>query len=238
MTDETILHDWGEKWPFPDPRKYAQENDEPVWVRGYELDENTIWWAYYCGYFPWFSYKINEVEWCGPVVRNVIFPKDIHISHSMRNMMNRNLYRVTIDTDFDGVIEKCSVGSHYEPNRAEDLYAWLGEEIKTLYKHIHHSGGIGPGHCKIKAHSVEVWERATGELVGGLYGLEVNRVFVGESMFSLRPGTSKLALISLARYLEDKPFDTLIDCQMPTPHLTSMGARPLSFNEYLSYLRN
>ena len=226
--------EWDESWPFPDPRDYIDDTDNPVWVLGGELDEDTIWWAYHCGFFPWFDFRKKVVQWCGPTVRFVIKPEEIHVSHSMRNLINRDLYRVTFDTAFSEVMDKCAVGSHHESNRFEMPGAWLGDTIKRIYKGIFDSDGIGPDH--MHAHSVEVRDRVTDEIVGGLYGLVIGHVFVGESMFSLRPDTSKLALIELARRLGRDKGHWLIDCQMPTPHLKSMGAGPMPFDEYLDYL--
>lgn len=227
---------WGEGWPFPDPREYIDDTDNPVWVIGGELTKELLWWAYHSGYFPWFDFREDHVQWCAPTVRFVIKPEEIHVSHSMRNLINRNLYEVTFDTDFEGIIRRCAIGSHFETDRRDREGAWLGEQMINLYLDIYRKGGLGPEDYRLKAHSVEVRDRATGEIVGGLYGIEAGYVFVGESMFSARPDTSKLALITLARRLANAHGSYLIDCQMPTPHLTTMGARPLPFDDYLRYL--
>ncbi len=227
---------WIPQLGFPDPRNYDNGDDEPVWVIGAGLDAETLWCGYHSGYFPWYSYKLSEPEWCGPIKRFVIEPHEIHISHSMRNMLNKGWYEVTIDRAFDEVIEECSLGSYYQDIRVDHEHAWLGPKMIDLYKKIHSAGGLYPEHSPLVPKSVEVWDKRDGTLVGGLYGEEVGHVFIGESMFSNIPGGSKLALIGLARHLAERPDLWLIDCQMPTDHLTSMGGKFISFDDYLDYL--
>lgn len=152
--------------------------------------------------------------------RFVIFPKEIHISHSMRTLLRKEKYHMSINKDFPQVIRNCSTVN----GRVDEEYAWLGDDIIKAYTHLHQMGFVA---------SVEVWEDE--RLVGGLYGVTIGRAFVGESMFSLVPNGSKMALIFLAAFLE-RHGGTLIDCQIETPHLKSMGGRYISYDEYLMLL--
>jgi leucyl/phenylalanyl-tRNA--protein transferase len=156
--------------------------------------------------------------------RFVIFPEEIHVSHSMRTLMNKDRYRMSINEDFEGVINNCS------ELRIEENGAWLGPAMIEAYTELHRQGF---------AASVEVWEKpgeGTEErLVGGLYGVTIGRAFFGESMFSLVPSASKLALIHLAQTMK-KTGGRIIDCQFHTPHLESMGGRYISYEEYMQII--
>ena len=212
-----FLLDDDEIW-FPDP--HDGDPDGEI-AHGGDLSVPRLLFAYSHGIFPWFSFRLDPIRWFCPLARFVIFPSEIHISHSMRNLINKGRYEVTFNQDFRGVIEGCG---HYQ-NRIDHPYAWLGEDIMKAYTELHESG---------YAASVEVWD---GEkLVGGLYGVCMGRVFIGESMFSEAPSASKLALIGLALTLGEKG-DIIIDCQFETPHLKSMGGRHISYEEYLKYLQ-
>ena len=204
---------------FPDP--HLGEEDGLLAVGG-DLSEERLLLAYSYGIFPWFSFRDWPYPaWHCPLQRFVIFPDEIHISHSMRTLMNKRLYKVTFNRDFDGVIEGCC--------KVDDRYhqkgAWLGEEMITAYRHLNRQG---------YASSVEVWD-ARGELVGGLYGVVMGPCFIGESMFSMVSNASKLALISLAQVMS-RIGGKMIDCQLETPHLKSMGGRFISYDEYLGIL--
>ena len=209
----------GEDIVFPDPR--LGEEDGLLAVGG-DLSEERLLLAYSYGIFPWFSFRDwSQPAWYCPLQRFVIFPDEIHISHSMRTLMNKETYRVTFNRDFDGVIAGCSeVNGRYDQQGA-----WLGEEIMKAYRHLNRQG---------YATSVEVWN-SDGELAGGLYGVVMGDCFIGESMFSREPNTSKLALIHLAKFMQ-RIGGKLIDCQLETPHLKSMGGRFISYEEYLEIL--
>jgi len=204
---------------FPDP--HLGEEDGLVAVGG-DLSVERLVLAYSNGFFPWFAYeRESEPLWFCPLQRFVIFPSEIHISHSMRQLQRQHRYQLTINQDFNGVIHGCSKAQ----KRDEEEGAWLGPDIIKAYTTLHEQG---------LAASIEVWD---GErLVGGLYGVTLGRCFFGESMFSLVPSASKLALIYLAQFL-DAHGGTLIDCQLETPHLKSMGGRFISYDEYISILR-
>lgn len=212
---------------FPDP--HLGEADGLVAVGG-DLSVDRLLLAYSYGYFPWFSFKReHEPLWFCPLQRFVIFPKEIHVSHSMRQLINRHEYEVTINRDFEGVIRGCATAQ----NRNEEEGAWLGPDIIQAYTELYRQGF---------AASVEVWKRdaasANGahRLVGGLYGVNLGTSFFGESMFSLEPSASKLALIYLARRF-DSLGGQLIDCQFETPHLRTMGGRFIPYEEYLRIIR-
>lgn len=197
-------------FPFVDP----DAADEYV-AYGGALTPKWIVEAYVHGFFPFFAFKVEDLKWCCPTDRFVIFPKEIHVSHSMRTLMNGGKYRVTFNEAFGKVIRCCAV------LRIGDRYAWLGPDMVDAYEELNRLG---------IARSVEVWEGE--ELVGGLYGLRIGKVFYGESMFSLAPSASKLALIALARSME-QDGGVMIDCQYETPHLLTMGGRHISYEEYM-----
>lgn len=188
---------------------------------GGDLSIDRLLLAYSNGFFPWYSFRDEKRLWFCPLQRFVIFPSEIHISHSMQQLINRNRYKLSMNKDFDGVIRGCATAQ----NRDEEEGAWLGPEIIKAYTELHRQGF---------AVSVEVWDDQ--RLVGGLYGVNLGRSFFGESMFSLVPNASKLALIHLANMMETLG-GSLIDCQFETPHLRSMGGRYIPYEEYISILR-
>lgn len=229
---------------FPDP--HLGEEDGLLGVGG-DLSVERLLLAYNYGIFPWYDFKKEPILWWCPMQRFVIFPKEIHISHSMRQLLRSGRYHATTNMAFDQVIEHCGRADH----RNEKVGAWLGGDMLKAYKEMH----------SLKyAVSVEVWadtdsladdERYAdayvdpehGTLVGGLYGLALGAMpgararynFFGESMFSIAPSASKFALIKLAQIMTVS--DGLIDCQFETPHLKSMGGRHIHYDEYMKYLR-
>lgn len=215
-----------ELW-FPDPR--LGEEDGLIAVGG-DLSTDRLLLAYSNGIFPWYSYRSqDEPLWYCPMDRFVIFPQEIHISHSMKQLIKQQKYTVTLNKDFEGVIRGCSTVDE----RNEEFGAWLGPEIIKAYTHLHRLG---------YAASVEIWESidpavggAKEKLVGGLYGVVLRHGFFGESMFSLVPNASKLALIHLAKFLEQTGVP-MIDCQFETPHLLSMGGRHIPYDQYMDIL--
>ena len=208
---------------FPDP--HLGEEDGLVAVGG-DLSVDRLLLAYSNGFFPWFSFRYREEPlWYCPLQRFVIFPREIHVSHSMRQLFRQDRYRITLNKDFDGVIRGCATAQ----NRNEEDGAWLGPKIIEAYTELHRQGF---------AASVEVWEKQESDdrLVGGLYGVNLGRAFFGESMFSLVPSASKLALIYLARMFE-MLGGVMIDCQFETPHLRSMGGRYIPYEDYIALIR-
>ena len=189
---------------------------------GGDLSVDRLLLAYSHGFFPWYSFRDERGPlWFCPMQRFVIFPSEIHISHSMKQLLKKRQLVATLNLDFDGVIRGCATAQ----NRIEEEGAWLGPQIIEAYTELHRQSF---------AASVEVWENE--RLVGGLYGVNLGRVFFGESMFSLVPSASKVALIYLARTLE-RLGGTLIDCQFETPHLKSMGGRYISYEEYMEIIK-
>ena len=211
-----MIYRLDERLIFPNP--YGGEPDGLIAVGG-DLSTERLLLAYGHGIFPWFSFRDSDIMWFCPLQRFVIFPSEIHVSHSMRTLMRKNKYEVRYNTDFEQTIRHCS------ELRIDEKGAWLGEDMIAAYTQLHRLG---------HAMSVEVWE--ADRMVGGLYGVIHGRSFIGESMFSLVPSASKLALIYLARM-----FDHLgglrIDCQFETPHLRSMGGRYIPYEEYIALIR-
>ncbi len=204
------------KLAFPDP--HYGEPDGLLAVGG-DLSIDRLLLAYSYGIFPWYSFREKQIQWWCPLERFVIFPNEIHISHSMRTLINKDRYKVSFNRAFGEVIRQCG------ELRIKEEGAWLGYEMMEAYTRLHEQGF---------AASVEVWE---GErLAGGLYGVTLGKCFFGESMFSLVPNASKLALIHLAQTFEEIG-GTLIDCQFETPHLKSMGGRYIDYEEYMGYVQ-
>ena len=202
---------------FPDPTLADEDGCLAV---GGDLSVDRLLLAYSHGIFPWFSFRDNdEPVWYCPHQRFVIFPSEIHISHSMRTLLRKQLYRFSINEDFEGVIRQCS------QLRIEEDGAWLGEDMIAAYTELHRQGF---------AASIEVWDK-DDRLVGGLYGVNIGDAFFGESMFSLVPSGSKLALIFLAKTF-DAMGGKLIDCQLETAHLRSMGGRFISYKDYMQII--
>ena len=213
-----------ELW-FPDPH---QGEDDGLVAVGGDLSVDRLLLAYSNGFFPWYSFQYrDEPLWYCPLQRFVIFPDEIHVSHSMQQLIKKRQYTVTVNRDFEGVIRGCATAQ----NRNTEDGAWLGPDIIRAYTELHRQGF---------AASVEVWQpsdgTSEGRLVGGLYGVTLGACFFGESMFSLVPSASKLALIYLARLFQQHG-GRLIDCQFETPHLRSMGARHISYEEYMEILK-
>lgn len=204
---------------FPDPR-YG--NADGFYAVGGEVTPERLAKAYPMGIFPYFAFRYRPVIWWAPQERFVIFPDEIHISHSMRNLMNKRRFHCTFNEAFPDVLAGCADTD----GRLEEDNAWLGPELLDTWMELHDMG---------HAVSVEVWENE--DLVGGLYGFVCGRAFIGDSMFSLEPSASKLALIHLARHMQAQGRG-IIDCQLETPHLKSMGARYISYDDYLNFTQS
>ena len=199
---------------FPDP---SLAEDDGLLAVGGDLSTNRLLLAYHNGIFPWYN-DDTPILWYSPHERFVLFPSELKISKSMKQVLRSDKFRVTHDTCFEDVIEACS-----SAKRKGQDGTWIIKDMKEAYTRLHDEG---------RAHSVEVWENGT--LVGGLYGVEMDKVFCGESMFSQVSNTSKVALINLC---QSGKYE-LIDCQVYTEHLESMGARMISREEYMHILKN
>lgn len=218
---------------FPDPRKGRKDG---FFAIGGDLSPERLVLAYCNGIFPWYAYRPEDneglpppffnpdgtpqIRWYCPMRRFVIFPDEIHISHSMRTLLNKHQFMVTMGEAFGDVIRHC--GSLRDGQEG----VWLGPHIIEAYTELYN---------RQLATSVEVWDKE-GKLVGGLYGVTIGKNFVGESMFSLVPSASKIALIHLAEFMQ-QIGGGLIDCQLETPHLRSMGGRFISYDEYMTYFK-
>ena len=199
---------------FPDPS--LAEEDGLLAVGG-DLSSKRLLLAYHNGIFPWYGDE-TPILWYSPHERFVLFPDELKVSKSMSQILRSGRFRVTYDQNFAEVIDACST-----VKRKDQPGTWITFDMKEAYIRLHKEG---------HAHSVEVWD---GEkLAGGLYGVQVGAVFCGESMFSKVSNASKVALINLCNTGKYK----LIDCQVYTEHLESMGARMITRDEYLVILQN
>lgn len=197
---------------FPDP--VLAEPDGLLAVGG-DLSPERLLIAYANGIFPWYSNK-EPILWYSPHERFVLYPQMLKISKSMRKILHSGKFEITFNKNFSGVITACA--DAFRPGQDG---TWITDDMENAYLKLHHQG---------KAHSVEAWEN--GELVGGLYGVEVNQIFCGESMFSKVSNASKAAFITLCQQKQYK----LIDCQMYTEHLASLGAVNISQQEFSKFL--
>ena len=197
---------------FPDP---ALADEDGLLAIGGDLSVERLLLAYSHGIFPWFSDE-TPILWYAPHERFVLFPEKIHISGSMKQVIRKQPFKITSNQNFEEVIHACAV-----VHRPDQPGTWITADMRAAYIELHKQGF---------AHSVEVWQDES--LVGGLYGVSINQVFCGESMFSKVNNASKLALISLCRNGSFR----MIDCQMHTPHLESLGAEYISRERYLEIL--
>ncbi len=189
---------------FP-PTDNALESPNGLLAAGGDLSTGRLISAYQKGIFPWFS-EDEPILWWTPSPRCVVFPDQAHCSKSLAKLLRRSTYRVSFNEAFEHVIHLCGeTRKHYEGT-------WITEDLKDAYSQLHQLG---------YGHSVEIWNNDT--LVGGLYGIAINKIFFGESMFSLEPNTSKIAFIKLAEALVAQNY-LLIDCQVTSQHLRSLGA--------------
>lgn len=202
---------------FP-PLEKALREPNGLLAAGGDLSPERLIQAYRHGCFPWYQ-QGQPLLWWSPDPRTVLFPNELHISRSLHKVLHRGIFQVTFDHDFAAVIQACA-----EPRSYADG-TWITPSMQTAYMELHRRG---------IAHSVEVWQ--DGVLVGGLYGLAMGQLFFGESMFSRTDNASKVGFVSLVSRLKDWGF-VLIDCQMPTQHLHSLGAREIPRSEFAQYLR-
>ena len=202
--------------PFPSPDRALQTpNGLLAW--GGDLHPDRLLQAYRKGTFPWYS-EGQPVLWWNPAPRCVLFPSSVHLSRRTRRRYNSGVFRLSVDLDFESVIEACAEPREYEQS------TWITQEMKEAYIRLHHSG---------HAHSLEVWNG--DDLAGGIYGLSLGRVFFGESMFSRQTDASKIALVALCRLIDAHEY-ALLDCQVGNPHLFSMGAELVSREKFQSLL--
>jgi leucyl/phenylalanyl-tRNA--protein transferase len=204
--------------PFP-PVTQALANPNGLLAAGGDLSTARLLAAYRNGIFPWFS-PDDPILWWSPDPRMVLFPHEFKLSASLKKTLRKGRFQIKADHAFERVVRACAA-----PRQGQSG-TWIVEEIIAAYCELHRLG---------HAHSVEVW--ANDELVGGLYGVAIGKMFYGESMFSRRTDGSKIAFAHMARQLERWGFG-MIDCQMHTPHLASLGAREIPRAEFIARLQD
>jgi len=203
-----------DKIEFP---AYKFTTKDGILALGGDLSAERLIHAYKNGIFPWFS-EDDPIVWYCPHKRMVLYPKDLKVSKSMRKFINKNEFTITENTAFEEVIYNCK-----NIERGDGFGTWITDEMEQAFINLHKNG---------VAKSIEVW--FDNKLVGGLYGLEINNIFCGESMFSKVSNASKLAFIHLSKNKNYK----LIDCQIYNEHLASLGAKEIDRDLFLEILKN
>jgi leucyl/phenylalanyl-tRNA--protein transferase len=206
----------GEEFAFPPP---DHADPSGLLAVGGDLSAERLLLAYRLGVFPWYEAG-QPILWWSPDPRLILNPNELHISHRLRQTLKKGIYRVTFDRAFDGVIESCA-----SVRRKDQNGTWITPEMKEAYIRLHHLGF---------AHSAESW--LDGKLVGGIYGVSLGRCFFGESMFFYERDASKVALATLVEQLKLWGFD-MIDAQMTTRHLISLGAKEIPRRAFLNGLK-
>ena len=201
---------------FPPPELATREGLLAV---GGDLCQERLLQAYSMGIFPWFT-ETEPIMWWSPDPRLVLYPDEIRISRSLQKTINKEVFRITMDQAFDQVISACA-----RAPRKQGEGTWIVPDMVKAYCQLHASG---------YAHSVEAWQDDT--LVGGLYGVSLGKSFFGESMFTHVTNASKVAFVALVNHLKTSSFD-LIDCQVTTEHLVSLGAREVPRETFLKQLK-
>ena len=203
-----------EKIEFP---AYKFTTKDGILALGGDLSSERLIHAYKNGIFPWFS-EDDPIVWYCPHERMVLFPEDLKVSKSMRKIINKKEFKITENTAFEEVIYNCK-----NSYRKDGFGTWITDEMEQAYINLYKIG---------VAKSIEVW--LDNVLVGGLYGLEINNIFCGESMFSKVSNASKLAFIHLSKNKDYK----LIDCQIYNEHLASLGAKEIDRDSFLEILKS
>jgi len=201
---------------FPDPEL---ANDDGILAVGGDLSPERLLLAYQMGIFPWFN-EGDPIIWWSPDPRFVLYPEDLKVAKSMRPYFNKRKFNYTLDEDFRGVISQCQMSRR----KGQLGGTWITEGMLEAYCTLHEMGF---------AHSVEVWKGE--EMVGGLYGVSLGKIYFGESMFARVSNASKFGFIALVRLLRKLDF-WLIDCQQETRHLESLGAKNIDRELFMEYL--
>lgn len=202
--------------PFP-PVHLAMRDPNGLLAIGGDLSQQRLLRAYAQGIFPWFNPDEPILWWC-PNPRAILIPADLHVSRTLRRVIRREDYAVTLDQAFPDVLEACAAP------RLRSHGTWLGDDMQRAYFDLHRNG---------HAHSLEVWRK--GQLIGGIYGVALGRTFFGESMFSRADNGSKIAIYWLCQQLRAWNFD-LLDCQITSAHLLRLGAAEVTRDEFLKAL--
>lgn len=207
--------------PFP-PTSQALAEPNGLLAVGGDLHSETLISAYAQGIFPWFE-PGQEILWWSPDPRSVLFPDRIHISRSLNKFLRKSTWRISCDTRFTEVVTRCASALRHDDHNAEHS-TWISSEMLQAYAALNQLG---------VAHSIEISDG--NQLLGGLYGVMLENVFFGESMFSDHTNGSKVALIALARLCQDNGV-VMIDCQVHNPHLETMGAELVSRQVFEKHL--
>ncbi len=203
----TYIQPFDEIDSFP-PLEKAETYPNGLLAIGGDLSPQRLLHAYKRGIFPWFS-ENEMIQWWSPDPRMVLYPDEFHCSRSLAKSIRKNAFEFSLNQSFEDVIQACS-----EPRKTQQQ-TWITGEMKQAYTGLHNTGD---------AHSIEIWKQR--QLVGGLYGIAIGRVFFGESMFSRVSDASKAAFLALSRLLADSGFQ-MIDCQVYSAHLETLGAREI-----------
>ena len=206
---------------FP-PLQQALSKPNGLLAIGGDLNAGRLLSAYKQGVFPWFS-EGEPVMWWSPSPRMALYPDELKISKSLAKTLKNNAFEIRINTAFQAVITACSNAPRIDKN-GDHAGTWISPDMIDAYCQLHTQG---------YALSVETW--FNDELVGGCYGVKINRMFYGESMFHTQPNASKIAFVHLVEYLKSQQVG-LIDCQMKTPLLSSFGGREISRDEFMQSL--
>ena len=200
---------------FPTPHLASEDGLLAV---GGDLSQERLLLAYRMGIFPWFSNN-EPILWWSPDPRLVLYPHEIKISKTLRKVIKKDVFSVTMDIAFNEVINQCA-----QVRVQKNEGTWIVRDMIDAYCNLHEAGF---------AHSVEVWHQ--GYLAGGLYGVSLGKCFFGESMFTRISNASNVGLVKLVEHLKELSFD-MIDCQVPTEHLTRFGARQIPRIRFLNQL--
>ena len=201
---------------FPPPNLASEDGLLAV---GGDLDQRRLLLAYRMGIFPWYA-EADPILWWSPDPRLVLYPEQLRVSKSLKRVIKKGLFRISMDQAFEQVIAACA-----KSRREKNEGTWIVDEMVQAYCQLHESGF---------AHSVEAWQNET--LAGGLYGVSLGKCFFGESMFTHLTNASKVALVALVNHLKTLSFD-LIDCQVSTEHLISFGAQEIPRQLFLKQLK-
>ena len=201
---------------FP-PLEHALAEPNGLLATGGDLSPERLLEAYSQGIFPWFN-EDEPILWWSPDPRMVLFPNELKISQSLRKTIKKHNYQIRTDSHFKQIMQACA-----QP-RKNQAGTWIHPQMIAAYTALYEMGW---------AHCVETW--IDDQLIGGLYGVSIGRIFFGESMFSLKPNASKIAFVHLVQQLQQWQFD-LIDCQVRTSHLASLGAREISRRQFRQIL--
>ncbi|MDH3326003.1 MAG: leucyl/phenylalanyl-tRNA--protein transferase [Gammaproteobacteria bacterium] len=212
-----IIPSYDQSMAFPDVESAMDEPNGLLAVGG-DLSVTRLLMAYENGIFPWFS-QDQPILWWSPDPRMVLFPENFHIPRSLKKTIRQNKFQLTFNTRFEQVMRACAQPRPTQPE------TWITDTMLRAYVKLHHEGF---------AHSFESWNN--GNLVGGLYGVAIGKVFFGESMFSFETDASKIAFAHAVKLLTDWGYE-LIDCQVASEHLAKFGASNISRKEFIQLLK-